>query len=478
VTPWRALIRSEWRLACRQRTLWLAASGLVLAVVAGVASGAAGVRRNAPCRPNSWSGTGHRWAALETELVRADRGDGTSVRGRHPGAPAWLGQVGRHATLPPSGLGVLSVGELAHHASQVHVTVDSLDTLLGADAVEPAALLVGGWIDTGFVVVVVLPLFLLTVMYDVVAAERERGTLALILAQPVSPSRAVLAKLGVRAGVMVAIVVGATVAGLRVTGTDLTDWAVLGRLLGWVVSVGLYSAFWCALALVVNTGRGSSAANAVACVGVWLGVVVLVPSAIDTLARLVYPTPARAELVVAVRDAAGRLEPEAREILARRDAAHPELRPSKGRRVADRAALQYAVLQAQEEELRPLLARFDAQRRRRHTLLAWFRPLSPALTLQAVVDNLAGTGPDRYGSFLRQVADYHRAWRAFFLGRVYRGEPVSLADYAHIPRFSFAGDPRPAWSPAVRSGLLALLGAVIVTSLVAMHRMWRAPWFS
>jgi hypothetical protein len=65
---------------------------------------------------------------------------------------------------------------------------------------------------------------------------------------------------------------------------------------------------------------------------------------------------------------------------------------------------------------------------------------------------------------------------AFFLGRVYRGEPVRLADYAHIPRFAFVDDPRPAWSPAVRSGLLALLGAVMVSGLVAMQRVWRAPW--
>jgi ABC-2 type transport system permease protein len=100
------------------------------------------------------------------------------------------------------------------------------------------------------------------------------------------------------------------VTGLGLTGTHLTDGQVLGRLLGWAVSVGLYSAFWCAVALVVNTGRGSSATNAVACVAVWLGVVVLVPSAIDTLARLASPMPARTELVVAVRDAS-RL-PEAR----------------------------------------------------------------------------------------------------------------------------------------------------------------------
>ena len=151
------------------------------------------------------------------------------------------------------------MGALAQRPSHIHVTVDSLDSLLNGDATEPAALLPFRSIDLGFVVVVVLPLVLLAVTYDVVSAERERGTLALILAQPVHPRHVLLAKLGVRAGVMLGIVVSATVAGLGLTGTDLTEGQVLGRLLGWAVSVGLYSAFWCAVALVVNTGRGSSA---------------------------------------------------------------------------------------------------------------------------------------------------------------------------------------------------------------------------
>ena len=159
------------------------------------------------------------------------------------GAPAWLGQVGRHATLPPPPLAGLSVGELVRRPSQVQVTVDSLGALLSADATEPAVLLAGGGFDLGFIVVAVLPLLLLAVTYDVVSAERERGTWALILAQPVDPSLLVLAKVAVRAGVVVGTVLGATALGLGLTGTDLTDRSILGRLLGWAMSVGLYSAF-------------------------------------------------------------------------------------------------------------------------------------------------------------------------------------------------------------------------------------------
>ena len=203
-------MRWEWSPARRQGSLWLVAGILLITVAAGVASGTAWVWREHALAAELLAQDEGRWAALERELARAERSEVTPDRWRHPGAPAWLGQVGRHATLPPPPLAGLSVGELVRRPSQVQVTVDSLGALLSADATEPAVLLAGGGFDLGFIVVAVLPLLLLAVTYDVVSAERERGTWALILAQPVDPSLLVLAKVAVRAGVVVGTVLGAT----------------------------------------------------------------------------------------------------------------------------------------------------------------------------------------------------------------------------------------------------------------------------
>ena len=146
VTPWRALIRTEWRLGAppaepsgsgRVPSSWRSPPG--------VASGAAGSGASAPKRPSPWPRTRARWTALETR-VRARR-PGVRSRppgARHPGAPAWLGEVGRHAIPAAAGpAGLPSMGALAHRPAQIRVTVDSLDTLLNADATEPAVLLAG-----------------------------------------------------------------------------------------------------------------------------------------------------------------------------------------------------------------------------------------------------------------------------------------------------------------------------------------------
>ena len=154
-----------------------------------------------------------RWAVLESELARAERGEVTPDRGRHPGRRRCSARWAVREAAAAAARG-LSVGELVRRPAQVHVTVDSLGALLNADATEPAALLSGGGFDFAFVVVAVLPLLLLAVTYDVVSAERERGTWALIRAQPVNPSHLVLAKLAVRAGMVVGTALSATVPGL------------------------------------------------------------------------------------------------------------------------------------------------------------------------------------------------------------------------------------------------------------------------
>jgi hypothetical protein len=74
---------------------------------------------------------------------------------------------------------------------------------------------------------------------------------------------------------------------------------------------------------------------------------------------------------------------------------------------------------------------------------------------------------------LQQVAGYHREWRAFFLGRVYRGEQITTADYADIPRF---GSSVPAGWHRVGVRQLELAVAFAITSLMAFWWHRKRAW--
>jgi hypothetical protein len=59
-----------------------------------------------------------------------------------------------------------------------------------------------------------------------------------------------------------------------------------------------------------------------------------------------------------------------------------------------------------ENALAPILARLDALERRRAELTARLQVTSPALLLQGVLDEVAGTGIERWADFLAQLDIY------------------------------------------------------------------------
>lgn len=464
-------VQREWWLARRDRTVWLGVATLLLAGVVGVASGSAWTRGREMVAAERQAEDVARWRMMQAELGRIERGDTTPDRRRHPGRPAWVGAVGRLAILPPDHLAVLSVGDSAGLPTAIDVTLESLPALLAADTMDPVSLMLGRPFDLTFVVVAILPLLVLGLTYDVLAAERERGMLVLLHAQPISLMALVLSRVAVRVGALLATLVGTTVVGVLLVGVDVREPGVLVDLGLWGAVIALWGAFWAALAVAVNGARWSAATNAVAGLGLWLGVGLIIPSALQAIGAAAYPLPPRAELVLAVRETRSRSEREAREILERRAAGFRD--GSSPRWSRDRGALQYALLEEEDARLGVVFAQIDTQRARRDALLAWLRPLSPFLGVQAAAEEIAGAGPTRYQHFIREVAAYHRQWREFFRPRLYRGEGLSTGDYAQLPQFAFIEEPLNLRRRRVLARLGELAAAVVVAAALGVGLLWQ-----
>ncbi len=464
-------VQREWWLARRDRTVWLGVATLLLAGAVGVASGSAWTRARATVAAERQAEDVARWRMMQAELGQIERGDTTPDRLRHPGRPAWVGAVGRLAILPPDHLAVLSVEDSAGRPTAIPVTLESLPALLSADTMDPVSLVLGRPFDLTFVVVAIFPLLVLGLTYDVLAAERERGMLVLLHAQPISLMALVLSRVAVRVGALVVTLIGTTVVGVLLVGVDGREPGVLVNLGLWGAVVALWGAFWGALAVVINGAGWSAATNAVAGLGLWLALGLIVPSALQAIGAAAYPLPPRAELVLAAREARSRSEREAREILERRAAGFRD--GSSSRWPGDRGALQYALLEEEDARLGAVFAHIDAQRARRDALLAWLRPLSPSLGVHAAAEEIAGEGPTRYQHFTREVAGYHRRWREFFRPRLYRGEGLSTGDYAQLPQFAFVDEPLGLRRRRVLARLGELAAAVVVAAALGVGLLWQ-----
>jgi Cu-processing system permease protein len=124
--------------------------------------------------------------------------------------------------------------------------------------------------------VYLLPLIALTLSYDAVVGERERGTLLLLLTYPISRWQVICGKfLGHFTIIAVAILLGYGMTGLYIAVTDSApaqDWLLFAAMLGSTLMLG--SAF-IALGYLISVTVSSRATAAGIAISVWLLVVVI-----------------------------------------------------------------------------------------------------------------------------------------------------------------------------------------------------------
>jgi ABC-2 type transport system permease protein len=337
--------------------------------------------------------------------------------------------------------------------------------------------LLHGRIDLSFVVIYLFPLLVVGLTYNLLSAEREEGTLALLLSQPVALGTFVAGKIGLRGALVVLLVAMLSIAGMLVAGVDLSSGDTITRLLIWTSVVAAYGAFWFAVvALVTSFGR-SSATNALAMAAIWLLLVVVVPSALNMAVSSLYPMPSRVEMLAALRVASDEASAQGTRLLAKYYGDHPEFAAVSDveRAMNDVAITRLAIDDAVEDRVRPIVERYDVQLERQQRTVDRFRLLSPAIVAQDALNDVAGTGAARYRHFVSRVEDYHAAWRALFTGMIVRKERLSQETYDRLPRFAYEEEPLSAMARRAGGGVVALALMAGVLGVIGTRRLRRYP---
>jgi ABC-2 type transport system permease protein len=466
----------EWRSLMADRTLVVVLFVLTAAAVYGLYNGAQWVAFQ-----HETIGATQAEERSRLERLRRDAGEAEAGRikvspFRDPRSPAVLGRGlgARYAAMQPAPLAPLVVGQSDLLPYYFKVTTDARETVTAATEIENPHRLLTGRFDLAFVIIYLYPLLILALAYNLLSGEKEQGTLALALSQPIALSRLVAIKVGARAAGLVAIVAALALAGLMATSTGLSDWSTAVRFLLWVAAVAAYGAFWFALAVLVGAlGRGS-AVNAMTLAGVWLGLVLVVPASVNLVAATLYPVPSRVEMVQAVREASDAATAEGSRLLAKYYEDHPELAADNSEQaMRDFNFVRVAVNDDVERRVAPALQRFDAQLARQQRLVGRLRFLSPAILAQEAMSDLAGTGVARHRHFLALVDDYHQEWRAFIVPRIFRR--VSILDHDVLPRFAFRDEPERSVVARVVMNVGALVMPAVVLAVVGFRRLRRYP---
>lgn len=382
-------------------------------------------------------------------------GPGVSLR-----ADVAANERGWLALLPPAPLGALAIGQGDVYPNYMKVTARSLDALVTGDQIEHPLAVASGQFDAAFVMLFLYPLLIFAVSFDLTAGERDRGTLRMVLSQPVTLRQVVAGKMIVRAALLLVPAILLPMVMVAMSGP--ADAAFWQRAMLWAVAVTAYAAVWHGLALIVNARGLNAPTNALVLAGIWLLFVVVGPSAVNLLIATRYPMPSRVEAAVQARAATQEATVQGSRQLGQFLQDHPT-----SGNVGRDGMRQFAMLQAQRDQqvanrLQGVATAFNEQLRRQQRLASWLSVLSPTMVAQGVLLDVAGTSTFRFDHFRAEAAAFQKVWRGYFEPRVLDAATLTPEEYAAAPTFTYEDEAPAAMRGRIWLPLAAMIGFALL----------------
>lgn len=475
---WWKIAKHEWRILIADRSLWLLAGLFAALIIYGVFNGAAWAKFQTRTVQKVIADENEKLAAQKNEIADIEAGRSRARLYRDPRDAAFMGGIfgggGRFVSMPPAPLAAFAVGQSDLFPYYFKVNVGGKQTFTNNDEIENPHNLLTGSFDLAFVIVYLFPLIILALSFNLLSQEKEQGTLALTLSQPLDIRSLVFGKVAVRFVSIVVSAIAFALLGAVLSGVDLSAEGAARRILYWILATAFYGAFWFGLAALVNSFGKSSATNAVALAGVWLLLVLIVPALLNVITTTLYPAASRVEIIQATRRAAEDADGRSGQLLSKYLTDHPDLTPTNTKAEFGEyfSRIIVATLDA-EKQTQPVLDDFNRQLASRQQFVNRFRFLSPAVVTQETFNDLAGTGQPRYAAFTRQTDEFHQAWRGFFYPKVLRQDGISANEFAAIPQFDYAPEPSEAVRNRVLIGLLGLLAPTLLVFVFAFLNLRR-----
>ena len=342
----------------------------------------------------------------------------------------WRG--GRVTAVEPRPQNLLATGMSDLQNDAWRLTLMGKEPWGGSELENPDNLSFGAF-DLSFVLVFLLPLLVIALSFNLISGEREQGTLALQLAQPQTAGRLFFQKTLARFTLLGGLTLAIALPGLALSGISLVSaaaWQTAG------VAV-LYSLFWFLVALGINLRGGSSAQNALLCIGAWLLFTLVVPALANMLAEKAHPVPSRATFLNQMREAEHYIESKREGLLDEFYNTH-----SKYERKADDDKgwrdwyREDFYLQAFDKQIRDSIEQIHSSKAERQAAFTeGLMVFSPALSVHRQMTDLAGTSHRALKSIEPLLDEAQRNWAAWFMKKFDADQCLTAADYDEFMKF-------------------------------------------
>jgi ABC-2 type transport system permease protein len=343
---------------------------------------------------------------------------------------AQFGEAGKHIVIEPKPLAALAVGQSDVFPYYGKVTLLNR-TPMRDNALENPLLQATGPFDFAFVMVWLIPLFVIAMGFDVLSREKESGTYALLQSQPTSVYKILVLKIVFRFALTTAIVVLPLL--LLSSVLSLSFFHKDGLIV--LSMVLLYIGFWYALCIGVNFFSHRSSLNALSLAGVWVLFVLVIPAVITLLASYMHPVPSRTLWTTELRAIEQSVNADRDYYFESWKADHPQEVLEGETPVFYRTWLQRIVTnEVIQERIDAAEDRFNSARDKQQKLIEMLRPLSPAMVLHHRLQQIAGTDAAHLLTLDSRMRSFQAEWQEFFMPRFRQLDMLEPSDMKHIPR--------------------------------------------
>jgi|GEM_PF-5870626 len=345
---------------------------------------------------------------------------------------------------PPTVTGALSVGEadqwpeffVPQLSSRENIPFPSVaKTLSASRIVNPFHLDIGAF-DLSTLLIVIVPLVIVVLTYDVLSKDREQGILRMLTSQNQSVSSRILVRLCLRILGIVILFLGTILACYGISGADLTDsmtWQLLGT---FSLAVCFYALFWGSLVGGVNALGCSSTTNAVVLAVSWIILVCVLPLSISQSVAHAYPVSRAGSLAEREKEIQKSIrELQMQATLDTRET-HGEATPAS--RTEQIARMQEEARRGTETLYRSMeqdVTRFYAQHQQRAEAIQFWQSLSPPLAMKMICDTIAGNSHDQFLRFTKKISDDHRDFLAGFQSQPHSNRRLTSDDLRQMSCF-------------------------------------------
>ena len=357
------------------------------------------------------------------------------------------------APQPSLPLAALARGRTEVESASLRIRLLALEGQLYEHETVNPTLAAAGDLDLAFLLIGLLPLFIIALTHDLVSSEREGGTWNLV--RLFARRRRLLApKLAART-VLVGVVVAVPVA----VAWWLAGFQLDGRAAWAVALVALHTLFWFALCLGVASGRRSSTANAMILVGMWVALTLLAPAALSLANAILHPVPEALELTVRQRqgyhEAWDLSKAETMEVFYED---YPEWSDRTVPEDVFTWAWYYAMNHRGDQAARHASRAYREVLREREDWARTWSLFVPPLAAQLALDRLAATDLGAQLAYQDAVRRHHERLKTYFYPHFFDAAPIDAVEWDGVPAFEPAAreeSPTRAGFPAAAALLLA-----------------------